>query len=155
VLKGYPKVIQDQKHFCSYLRTWFGSTSSKITMALLAVLASTVILSFTPLASYAQSSDSEQGKPFTVNVQVTNRGSVDQYGTIHIAVDGSSVSKTATGVNFPAYETKSSIFEFSPGEVPIGAGFNVDIVYGEDIFKSVRGVNSPSNTPEVIMIDIP
>ncbi|MDQ4073367.1 MAG: hypothetical protein M3162_03580 [Thermoproteota archaeon] len=155
MLKGYPYVIQNQQQFYSYLGAGVVSAISKITMAVLFVLSSTVILSSVPLATYAQGSDSEQGKPFIVNVQVTNRGTVDQYGTIHISVDGSSVSKTFTNVNFPAYETVSRMFEFNPGEVPVGTGFNVDVVYGEDIFKSVRGVNSPSSTPEPITIDIP
>ncbi len=154
MLKGYPSVIQNQQQFYSYLRGGFVSTTSKITMALLFILSSTIILSSVPLATYAQGSDSEQFNPFILIVQVTNRGTVDQPGTIHISIDGSSVSKTYTNINFQAYETVSRVFEFMPGEVPVGTGFEVDVVYGDDIYKSVRGVNNPSSIPEIITIDI-
>lgn len=96
-----------------------------------------------------------QRQTFSVVVQVTNNANADVVGTIHVAVDGTDLSKVLNGVVIPAKSTVSHTFEFDSDDVPVGKGFTAEMVYGNDIFKRTYGVNSPSNTPEIAQIAIP
>lgn len=56
---------------------------------------------------------------------------------------------------FPALQTSSYPFSFSSSEVPVGKGFSVEVVYGDDDIKRVYGSNTPANSPEIASLTIP
>lgn len=119
----------------------------------LMILAGTVVLSWGLTDAYAQVTQSSQ--TFKINVQVTNNGNLDEQGTIHVSIDGSRSPVITNNLIFPAFQTSSYPFSFSSSEVPVGKGFTVEVVYGDDEIKRVYGTNTPSNSPEVASITIP
>lgn len=119
----------------------------------LMILAGTVALSWGLTDAYAQVTQSSQ--TFKINVQVTNNGNLDEQGTIHVSIDGSRSPVITNNLIFPAFQTSSYPFSFSSSEVPVGKGFTVEVVYGDDEIKRVYGTNTPSNSPEVASITIP
>ena len=98
---------------------------------------------------------SAQSGEFKVIVQVQNTGSLDEHGALHVAIDGSRNPQTMAGLIFPGLQTSSYTFEFSSVEAPVGKGFTVEVIYGEDDVKRATGANSASNTPEMVTLSIP
>jgi hypothetical protein len=128
------------------------------TIGLAVTLISSIALSNLILDAYAQESPTTMlgsKQVFKVDVQVTNNEATDEIGTINVSIDGTDISKVLNGIICPAKSTVSNVFEFNSSNIPIGKGFTVDVVYGDDIFKKAYGVNNPSNTPEVVQISIP
>lgn len=105
---------------------------------------------------YPTSSDSSNGT-FKVNVEVTNNSFRDTFGNIVVNVDQDpdDVSKSAYGVYFPAKDTVTKTFSFKSSEVPIGAEFNVNINYGNNLNQSGVGENTPSMRTELVQFNIP
>lgn len=119
----------------------------------LVILIGTVALSWGLKDVYAQGTQSSQ--TFKIIVEVTNNGNLDEYGTIHVSIDGSRSPVITNNLIFPAFQTSSYPFPFSSSDVPVGKGFTVEVVYGDDEIKRVYGTNTPSNAPEVASITIP
>lgn len=94
-------------------------------------------------------------KVFRVIVEVTNNAYTDEVGAIHVYIDGTDISKVLNGVVCPAESTMDYTFDFDSNDVPVGKGFTVEMVYGDDVIKRAYGVNSPSKAPEVAEITIP
>lgn len=92
---------------------------------------------------------------FKVIVSVTNNENIDEHGAIHVYVDGGSTSKWLNNVFFPSKQTVSHTFEFVSNDIPTGTGFTTEVIYGDDVFKRLSGINSASNAPETIHINIP
>jgi hypothetical protein len=92
---------------------------------------------------------------FRVNVEVTNNGNTDEYGTVYVNINDSPAVDGLGGQLFPAGETVSFEFVFDPKEVPIGKEFVAEVVYGDDIHKRVYGINTSHNSSETITINIP
>lgn len=110
------------------------------------------------LAIFSSSVDlahAQSGQTFKVIVQVTNNSNKDMHGAVYVDIDGSVVSKLQSGQIFPEHKTVSYTFEFVSGDVPVGKGFTVEVVYGDDDHKFAYGSNSPSNAPETVSISIP
>ncbi len=134
---------------------------SLITIALAVALALSVALSLCNLNAktlaqeYGSYAIADQKKVFRVIVQVTNNADDDEVGTIHVFIDGTDMSKVLNGVVCPAGSTVDYTFEFDSDAVPVGSGFTAEMVYGDDVFKSTNGVNTPSKAPEVVQISIP
>ncbi len=130
------------------------------TFALAFALVTSVALSLCNLNAQAQAQ--EYGAPaiadhkvFTVIVQVTNNAYTDEEGAIHVYIDGTDISKVLNGVICPAESTIEYTFDFESDDIPVGKGFTVEMVYGDDVIKRTYGVNSPSKAPEVAQISIP
>jgi hypothetical protein len=140
-----PKMHHDKLQMNLLLRSSF--------VISLSVLIGTVILFWGLKDIYAE--ETKDIKTFKINVEVTNNGNLDEYGTIHVSIDGSRSPVITNNLIFPAFETSSYPFSFSSSEVPIGKGFIVEVVYGDDEIKRVYGTNTPSNGPEVASITIP
>lgn len=119
----------------------------------LVILLGTVALSWGLKDVNAQGTQSSQ--TFKISVQVTNNGNLDEHGTIHVSIDGSRSPVITNNLIFPAFQTSTYPFSFSSSEVPVGKGFSVEVVYGDDEIKRVYGTNTPSNSPEVASITIP
>lgn len=98
---------------------------------------------------------SAQSGLFKIIVQVQNTGNLDEHGALHVAIDGSRSPQTMSGLIFPGLQTSSYTFEFSAAEVPVGKGFTVEVIYGDDDIKRATGANSASNTPETVTLLIP
>lgn len=99
--------------------------------------------------------NSERGSgEFKINVKVTNNFASDESGGIYVRIDDSDVSKTKFGITFPAGETVTRTFEFNSKDVPVGKGFNVEVVYGDDYDEDEDGVNGPESEPEEVHIFI-
>lgn len=97
----------------------------------------------------------QSGQTFKVIVQVTNNDNKDMHGAVYVDIDGSVASKLQSGQIFPAHKTIPYTFEFVSGDVPVGKGFTVEVVYGDDYHKVAYGSNTPSNAPETVSISIP
>lgn len=91
---------------------------------------------------------------FRVNVEVTNNGNTDEYGTVYVNINDSPAVDGLSGQLFPAGETISFEFVFDSKEVPIGKEFVAEVVYGDDIHKKVYGKNTSPNSSETIAINI-
>lgn len=103
-----------------------------------------------------QSSSNPAGNQiFKIIIKVTNSGNIDLIGTIHVAIDGSFLTKDLTNVQFPAKQTVSHTVEFNSQDVPTGKGFSVEAVYADDMYKRTYGINTPANTPEIVTLVIP
>lgn len=130
------------------------------TIALAVALVSYLTLSLCNLNAQAQEYNtttatiSDQKPLFKVVVQVTNNANVNETGTIHVFIDGTTISKVLNGVVCPAKSTVEYAFEFDAEDVPVGKGFTAEMVYGDDVFKRAYGVNSPSKTPEIAQLTI-
>lgn len=103
--------------------------------------------------AYAQATQASQ--TFKIIVQITNNGNLDEQGTIHVSIDGSRSPVITNNLIFPALQTSSYPFSFSSSEVPVGKGFTVEVVYGDDDIKRVYGTNTPANSPEIASLTIP
>jgi len=90
-----------------------------------------------------------------VNVQVTNNAEVNEIGSVHVIADGTGISKDLNNISFPASETVTHVFEFDSEDIPVGTGFSIEVVYGDDVHKRAYGVNSESSVPENLDIVIP
>lgn len=90
-----------------------------------------------------------------VNVQVSNSDSTNLIGSIHVISDITGTSMNENGITFPAGQTLIKTFEFNQTEIPIGTGFSVEVVYGEDYSKRVYGVNDPVKQINFFSINIP
>jgi len=90
-----------------------------------------------------------------LNVQVSNTGNAELIGSIHVISDITGVSKNANGIIFPSGQTVIKTFDFNQTEIPNGADFNVEIVYGDDFSKIAHGVNNQTDMPVFFNIKIP
>ncbi|MDN5846460.1 MAG: hypothetical protein L0H53_09325 [Candidatus Nitrosocosmicus sp.] len=90
-----------------------------------------------------------------LNIQVTNNRGISDIGSIHVMADGTGISRDSNGVSFPAGQTVIQMFEFSSEEIPLGASFTTEVIYGDDHSKRVYGVNSQTSHPEIISISVP
>ena len=90
-----------------------------------------------------------------LNVQVSNTGNAELIGSIHVMSDITGVSKNANGIIFPSGQTVIKTFDFNQTEIPNGADFNVEIVYGDDFSKIAHGVNNQTDMPVFFNIKIP
>lgn len=97
----------------------------------------------------------QPSQTFKIIVQITNNGNLDEHGTIHVSIDGSRSPVITNNLMFPALQTSSYPFSFSSSEVPVGKGFSVEVVYGDDDIKRVYGSNTPANSPEIASLTIP
>ena len=93
--------------------------------------------------------------PLKINVQVTNNGYNSETGSMHVVSDETGVVKNSNGVSFPPGQTVIQLFEFNLEQIPVGTGFSVEVVYGDDHSKRVHDVVSQVNEPEIIDIVIP
>ncbi|MBA3750785.1 MAG: hypothetical protein H0X03_07865 [Nitrosopumilus sp.] len=148
--------VNFKRHLLSFsnVRNDYIKRTFLFTIILVVTLVSSITLSLFNWDVQAQES-SNQKQIFRVNVQITNNADINEVGTIHVSIDGTNISEVINGVICPAKSTVSYTFEFNSNDVPVGKGFTAEMVYGDDIFKKASGVNSPSNTPEVIHITIP
>ncbi len=104
-------------------------------------------------ACYNPFQNNERGSgEFKVNVKVTNNFAFDESGGMYVRIDDTDISKTLFGITFPAGETVTKTFEFTSKDVPIGKGFNVEVVYGDDYDEDADGVNGPESAPEEVHI---
>ena len=62
--------------------------------------------------------------------------------------------KKDTDISFIAGQTVIQLFEFSLVEMPVGPGFSIEVIYGDDYPKRVHGVSSQISEPEIIRISI-
>lgn len=116
-------------------------------------LISVIVLPWGLNGAHAQ--NIEKGQTFKIIVQVTNNGNLDEHGTIHVSIDGSRSPIITNNLIFPGFQTSSYPFSFSSGDVPVGKGFSVEVIYGDDDIKRVYGTNTPSNSPEIASLTIP
>jgi hypothetical protein len=104
----------------------------------------------------AQSSgNTTRAELLKVNVHVFNNGSTNLIGSIHVISDNAGVSMNANDITFPSGQNVIKVFEINQNEIPVGTGFSVEVVYGDDYSKRVYGVNDPTNEPEFFSIGIP
>jgi NhaP-type Na+/H+ and K+/H+ antiporter len=150
-------VVERQLPLLSNIKNKYFKMTLLFTIVLVVTLVSSITLSLFILNVQAQESSSttNQKQIFRVNVQVTNNADIDEIGTLHVSIDGTNISKVLNGVTCPAKSTVSYKFEFNSNDVPVGKGFTAEMVYGDDIFKRTYGVNTPSNTPEIVQITLP
>lgn len=94
-------------------------------------------------------------EPLNVTVYVLNNGSTNFIGSIHVISDETGVSMNANAITFLAGQTVMKVFQINQNEIPIGTGFSVEVVYGDDYSKRVYGVNDATNEPELFKIIIP
>lgn len=127
-------------------------------MAFLFTISFAVTLPLFNCEVFAQESSpttTNQKQIFQVKVQVTNNEYIDEVGTIHVSIDDTNISKVINGIYCPAKSIISYTLNFNSNDVPVGKGFTVELVYGDDIFKRTYGINGPSNTPEIVQITMP
>ena len=103
----------------------------------------------------AQVGSSSNNQILKAHVQIINNSDVNDIGSVHVIADGTGVSKDLTNISFPASKTVTHIFEFDSEDIPVGTGFSIEVVYGDDVHKRACGVNSESNIPEILDIVIP
>lgn len=96
----------------------------------------------------------QSSQVFRINVEVTNNGNTDEYGTVYVNINDSPAVDGLGAQHFPPGETISFEFVFDSKEVPIGKGFVAEVVYGDDIHKRVYGKNTSNNYSESIAIII-
>jgi hypothetical protein len=94
-------------------------------------------------------------EPLNVTVYVLNNGSTNFIGSIHVISDKTGASMNANAITFLAGQTVMKVFQINQNEIPIGTGFSVEVVYGDDYSKRVYGVNDATNEPELFKIIIP
>lgn len=94
-------------------------------------------------------------EPLNVTVHVLNNGSTNFIGSIHVISDKTGASMNANAITFLAGQTVMKVFQINQNEIPIGTGFSVEVVYGDDYSKRVYGVNDATNEPELFKIIIP
>lgn len=94
-------------------------------------------------------------EPLNVTVHVLNNGSTNFIGSIHVISDKTGASMNANAITFLAGQTVMKVFQITQNEIPIGTGFSVEVVYGDDYSKRVYGVNDATNEPELFKIIIP
>ncbi len=129
-------------------QTLLYSTLLLLTIALFAYLPSTNDV-------FAQTtSKKETSQLFKVIVQITNNANVNHIGTVHVEIDGTNQSKVINNAHFPSKKTVSYTFEFRAIDIPVGKGFTAEVVYGDDIFKTTHGLNTPANKPEIAKITL-
>lgn len=80
---------------------------------------------------------------------------MSETGSIHVISDETGVAKDSNGISFPPGQTIIHLFEFSLEEIPVGTGFSVEVVYGDNYSKRIHDVVSQINQPEIIDIVIP
>ena len=89
-----------------------------------------------------------------INVQVSNNGSTNLIGLIHIMSATANTIKNASDIIFPAVQTIIKIFEFNPSEISDGTDFRVEMIYGNDYYKRSSGLHNQSNNgPAFISIN--
>ncbi|MGD9673388.1 MAG: hypothetical protein AB7U98_07910 [Candidatus Nitrosocosmicus sp.] len=103
----------------------------------------------------ASSNTTTKIEPLNVTVYVLNNGSTNFIGSIHVISDKTGVSMNANAITFLAGQTVMKVFQINQNEIPIGTGFSVEVVYGDDYSKRVYGVNDATNKPELFKIIIP
>ena len=90
-----------------------------------------------------------------MHVQIINNADVNEIDSVHVIADGTGVSKDLTNISFPASKTVTHVFEFDSEDIPVGTGFSIEVVYGDDVHKRAYGVNSESSVPKNLDIVIP
>lgn len=100
-----------------------------------------------------QEKSSNKGK-FIAVVKVKNTSKEDYKGGIYINIVDSDISKHVY-TKFPKGKTVTKTFEFKSEDVPVGTGFTVKVICGDDYDKMKHGVNGPSKKPEEIRFTIP
>jgi hypothetical protein len=103
----------------------------------------------------AQGLNTHNTGPLNVNVQVSNTGNAELIGSIHVISDITGVSKNANGIIFASGQAVIQPFDFNQTDIPNGADFNVELVYGDDFSKIAHGVNNQTDMPVFFNIKIP
>jgi hypothetical protein len=132
---------------------------SKFTTSIMSLLISfglaiSIIELFDDREAVGQSTATAVG-PLKINVQVTNNGYISETGSIHVISDETGVVKDSNGISFHPGQTVIQSFDFNLEEIPIGTGFSVEVIYGDDYSKRVNDIISQANQPEIIDIVIP
>lgn len=117
----------------------------------------TMVIGFFSVNAIGIPSDiyAQHSQLFKVIVSVTNNGNNGEHGVLHVFIDGGVTSKWLNNLYFPSKQTVSKTFEFLSSDIPVDTTFNVEVIYGDDIFKRTSGTNTESNAPETVHIDIP
>jgi len=109
----------------------------------------------TKLVLEEKQSNYKDANSLQINTLVSNNGSNNLIGSIHVISSATGVTKNINDMTFPAGQTVNKTFKFHLNEIPIGTGFSIEVVYGDDFSKRMYGVNDPKNAAETFTINIP
>lgn len=97
----------------------------------------------------------QSNQVFRVNVEVTNNGNMDEYGTVYVDINDSPAVDGLGGQLFPAGKTVTFEFVFDSKEIPIGKDFVAEVVHDDDLHKRAYGKNTSINSSETVSINMP
>jgi len=148
VLYGYGN--SDLKHLfiCSGTKSYYNALVPIFFIAFILGLFSVTDIHF------IDNVKAQSNQVFRVNVEVTNNGNVDEYGTVYVNINDSPAVDGLGGQLFPAEKTVFFEFVFDSKEIPIGKDFFAEVVYGNDLHKRVYGKNTSLNSSETVSINM-
>ena len=101
----------------------------------------------------AQVSKNDNGL-LRINVQVTNNGNKNLIGSIHVISHNTDVISNSNNITFPAGQTITKIFEANSEMIPSGAGFSVEVKYGDDHSIIAYSSNNQNHQPKFFNMNI-
>ncbi|HKO64199.1 MAG TPA: hypothetical protein VJU13_03285 [Candidatus Nitrosocosmicus sp.] len=102
----------------------------------------------------AQVSKNDNGL-LRINVQVTNNGNKNLIGSIHVISHDTDVNRNSNNITFPAGRTITKIFEANSEMIPSGAGFSVEVEYGDNHSIIAYSANNQNHQPKYFHMNIP
>ena len=102
-------------------------------VALFLLLNFILMTAINPMSSKLQAQVSKNDKGLLrINIHVTNNGNKNLIGSIHVISHNTDVNRNSNNITFPAGQTIAKIFELNADIIPSGAGFSVEVEYGDD-----------------------
>ena len=101
----------------------------------------------------AQVSKNDNGL-LRINVLVTNNGNKNLIGSIHVISHNTDVNRNSNNITFPAGQTIAKIFELNADIIPSGAGFSVEVEYGDDHSIIAYSSNNQNHQPKFFNMNI-
>ena len=108
-----------------------------------------------PMSNKLQAQVSKNDKGLLrINVHVTNNGYKNLIGSIHVISHNTDVIGNSNNITFPAGQTIGKIFEANSDMIPSGAGFSVEVDYGDDHSIAAYSANNQNHEPKYFNMNI-
>ena len=125
-------------------------------VALFLLLNFILMTAINPMSSKLQAQVSKNDKGLLrINIHVTNNGNKNLIGSIHVISHNTDVNRNSNNITFPAGQTIAKIFELNSDIIPSGAGFSVEVEYGDDHSIIAYSANNQNHQPKYFHMNIP
>ena len=125
-------------------------------VALFLLLNFILMTAINPMSSKLQAQVSKNDKGLLrINIHVTNNGNKNLIGSIHVISHNTDVNRNSNNITFPAGRTITKIFEANSEMIPSGAGFSVEVEYGDNHSIIAYSANNQNHQPKYFHMNIP